>query len=150
MEAQEIQAMIAQGIVAGLAQLKQTQAPVAPARDYFGEAEALRKQADSLRKQGVNGLAVTDEDTFTAIRDSIVTGVATEATAKIDKAGGTRLSDEQKAEKKLAKAEHKVKINDEKFKSNIAEIILSEETELESFRQSLPDTKGKVKKTLTW
>lgn len=148
MEAQDIQNMIAQGIATALAGIQQQQQP--PARDYFGEAEALRKQADALRKQGVSQLAVTDDETFAKIRESIVTGVATEATKQIDKAGGTRLSDEQKAEKKLAKEEHKAKINDEKFKANIAEIILSEETELESFKQSLPDTKGRVKKTLTW
>lgn len=145
MENINIQALIAQEIAKAV---QAVQAP--PARDYFAEADALNKQSQELRKLAVNGLAVTSEETFAEIRASKVSGVATEATKVINKAGGTRLTDEQKAELKLAKEEHKEQINQSDFKSQLSAIIADEDTELDSYKQGLPNKEGKIKRTLAW
>jgi len=144
MENINIQALIAQEIAKAIA----SQTP--PARDYFAEADALNKQSQELRNLAINGLAVTSDETFAEIRASKVSGVATELTKTINKAGGTRLTDEQKAELKLAREEHKEQINQSDFKSQLSAIIADESTELDSYKQGLPNKEGKIKRTLAW
>lgn len=146
MEEINIQALIANAV----AQAMQSQVQAPPARDYFAEAEALRKQAQELNKVAINGLAVTSDDAFAEIRESKVSGIATDVTKTINKVGGTRYSDEQKADLKVAREEHKEKINDSEFKSQLSSIIGSDDTELDSYKQGLPNKEGNIKRTLSW
>jgi len=139
---------IATLIANAVTQAMQNQTP--PARDFFAEAEELNRKSQELRKLAINGLAVTNEETFAEIRASRVSGVSTELTKTINKAGGTRLTDEQKVELKLAREEHKEQINQSDFKSQLSAIIADESTELDSYKQGLPNKEGKIKRTLAW
>jgi len=149
MEELNIQSLIANAVAQAMQAQVQAPAP-APARDYFAEAEALRKQAQELNKVAINGLAVTSDDAYAEIRQSRVSGIATEATKTINKVGGTRYSDDQKADLKVAREEHKEKINDSEFKSQLSAIIGSDDTELDSYKQGLPNKEGNIKRTLSW
>ena len=126
-----IQALIANAVTQAM------QAQAAPARDYFSEAEALRKQAQELNKLAINGLCVTSDEAYNEIREAKVSGIATDATKTINKVGGTRYSDEQKADLKVAREEHKERINDSEFKSQLSAIIGSKDTKLDSYKQRL-------------
>ena len=138
----DIQAMIANAVATALA----SQAPATP--NYFGEADELTKRANQLRKLGIANLEVTDDETFAVVRQSVVSGIACEESKHINKQGGTRLSDDQIADRKLAKEEHKEAINDKQFKADMSALVGADETELQSFSQSLPTKEGKVTRTL--
>ena len=142
MENVDIQAMIAKAVATAIA----SQAPAVP--NYFGQADELTKRANQLRKQGIATLAVTDDETYAKLRQSVVSGIACEESKRINKQGGTRLSDEQIADRKIAKEEHKEAINDKQFKADMSALVGADETELQSFSQSLPTKEGKVTRTL--
>ena len=140
----DIQAMIANAVATALA----SQATAKP--DYFAEADELTKRANALRKQAVATLDVCGDEQFEAIRNSVETGIATEATKSVNRKGGVRLSDEQKELKKIAAEEHKTRINTADFKADMSALVGAEETELISFKQSLPNKDNVVKRTLTF
>tara|TARA_Y100000004_G_C8875614_1_gene395253 strand:- start:21 stop:455 length:435 start_codon:yes stop_codon:yes gene_type:complete len=144
METPDIQALIANAVAQAIA----SQKPAQP--DYFAEADELTKKANALRKQAVATLEVCGDEQFEAIRNSVETGIATEATKSVNRKGGVRLSDEQKELKKIAAEEHKTRINRAEFKADMSALVGAEETELISFKQSLPSKEGKVKRTLTF
>lgn len=144
---QAMQQMIAQTIAQTLA--NQAPAP-APARDYFTEADELTKRANEIRKEGVARLDTTSDETFAVIRESVVSGIQCEESKRINKKGGTKLSDDQIADRKEAQQEHKDKINASQFKADLSALVGADETELQSFKQSLPNKDGKVKRVLTF
>jgi hypothetical protein len=123
-------------------------APVTP--DYFSQAEVNRKEANRLQKLAVASLPVLqDQDTFTAIQNSVISGVQCEESGNLNKAGGFRLSDDQKELKKIAQLAHVTEINSDDFKANLTSQI--DEAELKSFKQSLPSKKtGEVTRSVSW
>ena len=127
-----------------------TPAPVAPAPDYFAQAEVNRAEANRLQKLAVASLPVLkDQSVFDAIRLSVITGVQCEETSSLNKADGFRLSDDQKELKKIANQAHVTEINSDDFKANLTSQI--EEAELKSFKQSLPSKKtGEVTRSVSW
>lgn len=144
--------MLAQ-IVSAVTAVANAPAPVAPApvaRDYFAEAESNRTEANRLQKLAVASLPVLqDESTFTAIQNSVITGVQCEESSRLNKAEGFRLSDDQKELKKIAQLAHHTEINSKEFKANLTAQI--DEAELKSFKQSLPSKKtGEVTRSVSW
>jgi|11_taG_2_1085331.scaffolds.fasta_scaffold02844_10 hypothetical protein len=145
-----IQAIIAQEIAKAVAQLAPAPAPAPATPDYFAQAEVNRKEANRLQKLAVESLPVLqDESTFSAIQNSVITGVQCEETTKLNKAGGFRLSDDQKELKKIAQLAHVTEINSDEFKANLTAQI--DVAELKSFKQSLPSKKtGEVTRSVSW
>jgi hypothetical protein len=152
-ENNNIQAIIAQEIAKALATFTApavAPAPAPVARDYFAEADANRTEANRLQKLAVASLPILkDQDTFTAIQNSVITGVQCEESSNLNKAGGFRLSDDQKELKKIAQLAHVTEINSDEFKANLTAQI--DEAELKSFKQSLPSKKtGEVTRSVSW